>query len=214
MAREGTALFREAVADADALASEINALPGLKVLSTDDDPRLADHARDPLRLVINVAGAGWTGYDAELLLRHEYHDRGRAGRLVQHRAGDAARTTTPRRGSGCSRGCEQISDNPRARDKVVDRRSDAICLQPAIPPLAMTPREAALGPKQAVPLAAQSVACCAESIMFYPPGIPLLMPGEVVTADILDVCRALLAGGAHCYASDPTLGTMRASLTK
>ena len=25
--------------------------------------------------------------------------------------------------------------------------------------------------------------------MFYPPGIPLLMPGEIVTADILDVCR-------------------------
>ena len=35
------------------------------------------------------------------------------------------------------------------------------------------------------------------------------MPGEDVTAEILDVCRALLAGGAHCYARDPTLGTMR-----
>ena len=45
--------------------------------------------------------------------------------------------------------------------------------------------------------------------MFYPPGIPLLMPGEIVTADILEVCRALLAGGAHCYAADPTLATMR-----
>ena len=50
---------------------------------------------------------------------------------------------------------------------------------------------------------------CAESIMFYPPGIPLLMPGEVVTGEILHVCQSLLAGGAHCYAADPTLGTIR-----
>ncbi|HMO84327.1 MAG TPA: hypothetical protein PKC18_05320, partial [Lacipirellulaceae bacterium] len=50
---------------------------------------------------------------------------------------------------------------------------------------------------------------CAESVMFYPPGIPLLMPGETVTAEIVEVCRELLAGGAHCYASDPTLGTIR-----
>ena len=49
--------------------------------------------------------------------------------------------------------------------------------------------------------------------MFYPPGIPLLMPGEVVTAEILDVCRALLAGGAHCYASDPTLAPYASSST-
>jgi arginine/lysine/ornithine decarboxylase len=45
--------------------------------------------------------------------------------------------------------------------------------------------------------------------MFYPPGIPLLMPGEVVTPEILEVCQALLAGGAHCYAADTTLATMR-----
>jgi arginine/lysine/ornithine decarboxylase len=45
--------------------------------------------------------------------------------------------------------------------------------------------------------------------MFYPPGIPLVMPGEDVTQEVVDVCRALLSGGAHCYASDPALGTIR-----
>lgn len=82
-------------------------------------------------------------------------------------------------------------------------------LQPAVPPLAMTPREAALGPKRAVPLVESVGRVCAESIMFYPPGIPLLMPGEVVTGEILHVYSSLLEGGAHCYASDPTLGTIR-----
>jgi arginine/lysine/ornithine decarboxylase len=45
--------------------------------------------------------------------------------------------------------------------------------------------------------------------MFYPPGIPLLMPGELVTRETMEVCQKLLAAGAHPYASDPTLATVR-----
>jgi lysine decarboxylase len=105
-------------------------------------------------------------------------------------------------------GLRQISTNPRAATKSSIAEATDL-LQPEIPPLAMTPRDAALGRKQVVPLGEAVGRTCAESIMFYPPGIPLLMPGEEVTADILSVCRALLSGGAHCYASDPTLGTMR-----
>jgi arginine/lysine/ornithine decarboxylase len=44
--------------------------------------------------------------------------------------------------------------------------------------------------------------------MFYPPGIPLLMPGEVVTREVLDVCQQLLAAGANPYASDVTFDTV------
>src|SRR5690606_11428202 len=78
-------------------------------------------------------------------------------------------------------------------------------LQPAIPPLAMTPREAALGNKAIVARSESTDRVCAETITFYPPGIPLVMPGERITSETLAVCDALLAGGAHCYASDPTL---------
>jgi lysine decarboxylase len=207
MARAGMALFREAVADADVLASEINVLPGLSVLETTSDRRLAGHTRDPLRLVINVAGAGWTGYDAELLLRHEYQ--------IEDELSDPFNIVLvcsphddPAARQRLLAGLRQISANPRVAAKSSIAEATDL-LQPAIPPLAMTPRDAALGRKAVVPLAEAVGRVCAESIMFYPPGIPLLMPGEEVTPDILSVCRALLAGGAHCYASDPTLVTMR-----
>ena len=36
------------------------------------DPRLADHRRDPLRLVVNVSGTGWSGYEVERHLRTEF----------------------------------------------------------------------------------------------------------------------------------------------
>jgi arginine decarboxylase len=207
LAHEGAALFRDAVTQANELAAQINSLPGLKVLSTDGDARLADHTRDPLRLVINVAGAGWTGYDAELLLRTEYAIEDELAdyyniALVLSPHDDA--TARARLLSGL----KQVSAHPRelAKSSIADASN---LLQPAIPPLAMTPRDAALGPKQAISLDAAVGRVCAESVMFYPPGIPLLMPGEVVTPEILDVCHALLAGGAHCYAADPTLATMR-----
>jgi arginine decarboxylase len=207
LAHEGTALFRHAVTQANELAAQINSLPGLNVLSTDGDARLADHTRDPLRLVINVAGAGWTGYDAELLLRTEY--------AIEDELADyynLALVLSPHDDAAARErllaGLKRVSDNPRQLpESSIDSASHL--LQPAIPPLAMTPREAALGPKLAISLDAAVGRVCAESVMFYPPGIPLLMPGEVVTPEILEVCHALLAGGAHCYAADPTLATMR-----
>jgi arginine decarboxylase len=207
MAHQGSALFAAAVAEVELMTAEINKLPGLRVLSTNDDPRLAGHKRDPLRLVINVAGAGWTGYDAELLLRKEFK--------VEDELSDwfnIVLVTSPNDDAAARKrlmvGLKQISENPQPK-KHSDIETATHLLQPAIPPLAMTPRDAALGPKQAIPLSQSVGLVCAESVMFYPPGIPLLMPGEVVTTDILQVCRELLAGGAHCYASDPTLATIR-----
>jgi len=82
-------------------------------------------------------------------------------------------------------------------------------LQPPIPPLAMTPRNAALAEQTVVDLKRATGRTCAEMVMFYPPGIPLLMPGEVVSQETLDVCRRLLAAGANPYASDPTFETIR-----
>jgi arginine decarboxylase len=207
MAHEGVELFAQAVGEAERLTEQINQLPGLRVLSTTDDPRLAGHRRDPLRLVINVAGAGWTGYDAELLLRQEYKVEDELSDwfnivLVLSPHDDAAAKER------LLAGLKHISAKPRPA-KRSEISESARLLQPAIPPLAMTPRDAALGPKEVVALSEAVGRLCAESIMFYPPGIPLLMPGEQVTADVLEVCRALLSGGAHCYASDPTLDTIR-----
>jgi lysine decarboxylase len=82
-------------------------------------------------------------------------------------------------------------------------------MQPTIPPLAMLPREAALAAKETVPLAGAAGQVCAEMVMFYPPGIPLLMPGETITDEAIEVCGQLLAAGAHPYASDTSLATVR-----
>jgi lysine decarboxylase len=51
---------------------------------------------------------------------------------------------------------------------------------------------------------------CAELIAPYPPGVPLLAPGEIVTAAVIAALRRTLAnGGRIAYAADPTLSTIQ-----
>jgi arginine decarboxylase len=78
----------------------------------------------------------------------------------------------------------------------------------AIPPTVMSPRAAFFAPHEVV-LAKQAVGrISAELIAPYPPGIPVLAPGEVITAPTLSTLTAVAASGARiAYARDPTLDT-------
>ena len=50
----------------------------------------------------------------------------------------------------------------------------------------------------------------AELVAPYPPGVPVLAPGEVITTAALDALRAARAdGGRIAYAADPTLATVQ-----
>jgi len=206
MWREGKQLFAEAVDIACQLADDIDGLRGIQVLRPENDPRMAHHRRDPLRLVVNVAATGWTGYDVELLLRNEYR--------VEDEMSDAANVVyilspqdDPTARQRLLAGLRTVSDRPRP---IAASDLDAVSLmQPTIPPLAMLPRDAALAPKHAIPLGDAAGQVCAEMVMFYPPGIPLLMPGETILQETIEVCRELLAAGAHPYASDTSLATVR-----
>lgn len=207
MWREGHELFATAVDEARKLEDQLDALPGIQVLRPERLDRQTDHQRDPLRLVVSVRDTGWTGYDVEEHLREHFQ--------VEDEMADwfnVVYVLSPQ-------------DDPAARERLVEglravaqKRGhstfpDLTLLQPGgyeksrMSPF--SPRDAALGPNETVALAEAAGRTCAEMVMFYPPGIPLLMPGQEVTPDVLDVCRRLLAAGAQPYASDATLRTLR-----
>ncbi|HRF97036.1 MAG TPA: hypothetical protein PLZ51_17630, partial [Aggregatilineales bacterium] len=54
-----------------------------------------------------------------------------------------------------------------------------------LPHIAISPREAYFATSRPVPLAQSVGEITAENIIPYPPGIPLLVPGEVITQEIL-----------------------------
>ena len=72
-----------------------------------------------------------------------------------------------------------------------------------------------LRPRQAFYAATEEIAFCqssgrvsAEQISFYPPGIPVIIPGELVTKEILSYCQKMLALGL------PVSGPRDGTLTK
>jgi lysine decarboxylase len=212
--REGEKHFATAVQHARQLEDEIDALLGLQVFRPELDARLADHVRDPLRLVVNVSGTGWSGYEVERHLRTDFRvedemaDWFNVVYVLSPQDDPAARERLLAGLRTVSeRGAKSLDRGARTVDSMLPASSTL--LQPPIPPLAMPPRTAALARKTTVPLKTAAGRTCAEMVMFYPPGIPLLMPGELVTEATLDVCRQLSAAGAHPYASDPSLETIR-----
>ena len=56
---------------------------------------------------------------------------------------------------------------------------------------AMKLRDVFYAPKRAVSLEAAVGCVCGEQVSFYPPGIPVLLPGEVITQEIVEYCKAM-----------------------
>jgi arginine/lysine/ornithine decarboxylase len=73
------------------------------------------------------------------------------------------------------------------------------------PETVLTPREAFFAADEALPLSAAAGRTAAEAITPYPPGIPLVMPGERLDTDVIDLLLALRTAGNPISASDPTM---------
>ena len=54
------------------------------------------------------------------------------------------------------------------------------------PIVAATPRDAFYAEKESLPIAQTSGRICSEFVMCYPPGIPILSPGEMITDEIIE----------------------------
>ncbi len=74
----------------------------------------------------------------------------------------------------------------------------------------MSPREAFFAPSRVIPLDWASGEVSSELVIPYPPGIPVLAPGETITGDKLDYLREGAAHGMYLSGpADPELKTIR-----
>jgi lysine decarboxylase len=74
----------------------------------------------------------------------------------------------------------------------------------------VSPRDAFLGRGEIVPVGHAEGRISSESIAGYPPGIPALLPGELITAEVIAYLKELTAAGARLHgAADPTFTTVR-----
>jgi lysine decarboxylase len=78
------------------------------------------------------------------------------------------------------------------------------------PSQVVPPREAFFADLERVGVGDAVGRVCAELVAPYPPGVPVLAPGELVTGAVLDALLAALDDGVRiAYAADPTLATLQ-----
>jgi len=76
------------------------------------------------------------------------------------------------------------------------------------PDVKISLRSAFFAEREVVPLQAAAGRVSAETIAFYPPGIPFIVPGEIFSPAVLDYCKRQKRLGILAHASDTSLETV------
>src|SRR4051794_36109707 len=209
-AREGQELLERAVTSArllrERLASEVPELDVVDVQKLRARPGVT--AVDPTHVLIETASIGLTGYQADDWLREE---RQIDIELVDHRR--IMPLITFAHGEG------EIDRLVRALRDLARERGNPDGSTP-VAPLPRGPQlrtEQAMLPRDAFFAAAESVRpkeaigrVSAELITPYPPGIPAIAPGELVTDALVDYLQEIVANGAFLEgAADTSLQKLR-----
>lgn len=90
-----------------------------------------------------------------------------------------------------------VGDRPRDIERLVSAlaeirrlykrdRNNLMTVEYMNPNVVFSPQDAFYSDKRSLPLKDCENRVCAEFVMCYPPGIPILAPGELITKDILD----------------------------
>ncbi|MGX5697516.1 aminotransferase class I/II-fold pyridoxal phosphate-dependent enzyme [Agromyces soli] len=98
-----------------------------------------------------------------------------------------------------------------AADPSAENADAPVVALPEPGPLAMLPRDAFFAQGEAVPIEQAIGRVSTDALAAYPPGIPNVLPGEVVTAEVVDFLRRIAAtpGGYVRGAVDLSLATLR-----
>ena len=194
--RDGTTLLGEAIAAVREARRRLAEVDGLTVL---DGPSV-----DPLKLTLVLSGTGADGNAVE-------HDLLAAGLPVEAAERDTivAQVSLADTSATLTRLTEALIAS-LARRRGPSRQVVTGAMYGVQPVTEISPREAFFAAHETVPADAALGRVSAELVAPYPPGIPVLAPGEQVTGEVLAALHEARAAGIRvAYAADPTLATFR-----
>lgn len=207
MAIDGEWLLGRAIGHARRVRATLAELGGVEVLDERAIGKRPGARLDPTRVLVDVHGLGMTGYEAEMLLRErhgvyvEMSDLLSVMLLITIGDDDVSIDRL-------LAGFADLAAERRAGRHDVTARSSGALLFGGSPEL--TPREAFMAESVAVPVVEAVERVSTESITPYPPGIPIVAPGERLSRDIVDYLRAGIAEGMYISGlSDASFATVR-----
>lgn len=180
LATKGRDLIDKTIRLAEYIRRQVNEIDHLYCVGEEILGTKATFDYDPTKLIISVKELGMNGYDAEKWLRKNYNIEVELSDLY-----NILCLVTP--GDTETEGqilIEALRDLAGNR-KINVEKAERPVLLPEIPLLALTPRDAFYAETELIPFDESEGRIIAEFIMVYPPGIPIFIPGEIVTPENL-----------------------------
>ena len=179
LALRGKEVFAKVVEMAEYAREEINAVGGYYAFGKELINGDSIYDFDATKLSVHTRDIGLAGIEVYDLLRDEYD--------IQIEFGDIGNILA----------YLSMGDRPQELERLVSalaeirrryqKDSSGLLSQEYISPeVAVSPQEAFYAGKRSVPIEESEGYVCSEFVMCYPPGIPILAPGERITRDILD----------------------------
>ena len=199
LALRGKETYRRVIDYADYARCEINELEGYYAFGRERCDGDAFYAFDSCKLPVHTRAMGLSGFEVYDILRDDYN--------IQVEFGDM----------GNFLAILSVGDRPVAIERLIAALGDINTRFAALPEgmlvneyiepiLAMAPTEAFYADYVRLPLEECKGRISTESIMCYPPGIPILAPGELVTDEVLSYIRQAKEHGSQMTGTeDPTV---------
>lgn len=188
--RNGRDIYRKTMEFADYAREEINELGGYYAFGPDLVDGDAAFAFDRTKLSVHTRDIGLAGIEVYDYLRDDYGiqiEFGDIGNLLAIlSAGD--------RMMDVERLISALAEVKRLHERSPAGLFDHEYIDPDV---AMTPQDAFYSRKRRVPMRESIGLVAGEFVMSYPPGIPIVAPGERITPDILE--HILFARDRGCF---------------
>ena len=195
----GKTIFAEVVEMAEYAREEINSIGGYYAFGRELINENSIYDFDPTTLSVHTRDIGLAGIEVYDILRDEYDiqiEFGDIGNVLAYLSiGDRLQEVE-----------RLVSALAEIRRRYQKDPAGLLSQEYIDPEVVVSPQEAFYANKKSLPIS-ESVGCvCSEFVMSYPPGIPIIAPGERITKEILDyIMYAKIKGCSLTGPEDPDI---------
>ncbi|MBP3811132.1 MAG: aminotransferase class I/II-fold pyridoxal phosphate-dependent enzyme [Clostridiales bacterium] len=202
LALRGKEVFRKVIEMAEYAREEVNAIGGYYAYGREMINGDSIFDFDPTKLSVHTRDIGLAGIEVYDILRDEYDiqiEFGDIGNILAYLSIGDRMQELERLVSALAEIRRRYKKNP-----------DGLMTQEYIDPeVVCSPQKAFYSNKKSVPLKDSAGEVCSEFVMCYPPGIPILAPGERITEAILEyISYAKAKGCSMTGPEDPDINNI------
>jgi len=194
LAINGKEIFRKVTELAEYAREEINLIGDYYAYSSELVNGDSVYDFDLTKLSVHTMDVGLAGIEVYDLLRDEYD--------IQIEFGDIGNILAYISVGDSNKNIERlIGALSEIRRRYKKDRAGMLSYEYVNPKVIVTPQEAFYAQKESLPIEQSAGRICSEFVMCYPPGIPILAPGEEITVEIIDYI--LYAKEKGCFLTGP-----------